>query len=99
MLLYKRTISPFQVILTKPTNASSTLLPHHLILLFILLAFLAGGGGGVPNAQFFFTISLDWAAVQLCFSCMCKSGDKNLKTGNKVNRVEQFSTVKLFLMF
>ena len=30
---------------------------------------------------------------------MCKSGDKNLKLVIKVNRVEQFSTVELFLMF
>lgn len=82
MLLYKRTISQFQVILTKPTNASSTLLPHQINFAIYTFGFFGGGGGrgevGESQRRSFFSTGCSEFVL-----FMCKSGDKNLKTGNK----------------
>ena len=84
MLLYKRMISQFQVILTKPTNASSTLLPHQINFAIYTFGFFGGRGGrgevGVENPKG--VVFLVRAAVNLCFSCV-NPDKKNLKTGDK----------------
>lgn len=60
---------------------------------------MVGGGGGKEKNPKCVVFSLfDWAAVQLCFSCV-NPEIKTLKLVIKVNRVEQFSTAEFFLMF
>ena len=61
--------------------------------------FLGGrvGGGKNPKSVVFFSL-FDWAAVQLSFSDVIPE-IKTLKLVIKVDRVEQFSTMELFLMF
>ena len=54
-------------------------------------------GGKNPKSVVFFSL-LDWAAVQLSFSDVIPE-IKTLKLVIKVDRVEQFSTMELFLMF
>lgn len=96
MLLYKRTISQFQVILTKPTNAGSTLLPHQINFAIYTFGFWGGRGGGESQINSFSLFNC--AAAKLRFSCVYPD-KKTLKLVIKVNRVERFSTVELFLMF
>lgn len=97
MLLYTRTISQFQVILTKTTNASSTLLPHQINFAIYTFGFLGGGRGGGESQINSFSL-FNCAAAKLRFSCV-NPDKKTLKLVIKVNRVERFSTVELFLMF
>ena len=68
------------MILTKPTNAGSTLLPHQINFAIYTFGFWGGRGGGESQINSFSLFNC--AAAKLRFSWV-KSGQKNLKTGNK----------------